>query len=157
MGLPPFQRLLDEHGADVHRYLAGTVGRHSADDCWQDTMLAALRTYPTLRSTANLRGWLFTIARHKAVDHVRRERHVSGGLDVETDVEVGLPAAELPDPALWDAVRSLPEKQRTAVLYRFVADMAYDGIGAAMGTSPAAARQSVKEAVRKLREVPWTR
>ena len=62
MKLPPFQMLLEEHGPDVHRYLAARVGPVDADDCWQETMLSALRAYPGLRHQSNLRGWMLRIA-----------------------------------------------------------------------------------------------
>ena len=47
--LPPFQALLDAHGRDVHRFLMRDVGPVDADDCYQETWLAALRAYPRLR------------------------------------------------------------------------------------------------------------
>jgi RNA polymerase sigma factor (sigma-70 family) len=50
-------------------------------------------------------------------------------------------------------VRSLPPKQRAAVVHRFVADLPYREIGRVMGTTEEAARRSVHEGVRKLREV----
>ena len=55
MALPPFQALLDAHGGEVHRFLVATVGRLDADDCYQETWLAALRAYPRLRDDRNLR------------------------------------------------------------------------------------------------------
>jgi RNA polymerase sigma factor (sigma-70 family) len=72
--LPPFQQLLDAYALDVHRFLLALVGPHEADDCYQETWLAALRAYPRLRDAANLRGWVLTIAHRKAIDHSRRRR-----------------------------------------------------------------------------------
>ncbi|MGH2856325.1 MAG: RNA polymerase sigma factor, partial [Solirubrobacteraceae bacterium] len=71
MSLPPFQSLLDAHGRDVHRFLVATIGASDADDCYQETWIAALRAYPRLRDASNLRGWLLTIAHRKAIDSVR--------------------------------------------------------------------------------------
>ena len=51
--------------------LRGAVGRGDAEDCFQETFLAALRAYPKLRDGGNLRGWLLTIAHRKAIDHHR--------------------------------------------------------------------------------------
>jgi DNA-directed RNA polymerase specialized sigma24 family protein len=48
-------------------------------------------------------------------------------------------------------VRALPDKQRTAVALRFVADAAYAEISAVMGTSEEAARRSVHEGLKRLR------
>src|SRR5258708_11842921 len=71
MSLPPFQTLVDDHKEDVYRLALSAVGPVDADDCFQETLLAALRAYPTLRHADNLRGWLLTIAHRKALDHHR--------------------------------------------------------------------------------------
>ncbi|HKO28987.1 MAG TPA: RNA polymerase sigma factor, partial [Solirubrobacteraceae bacterium] len=75
--LPPFQTLLDAHGRDIHRFLVASVGRIDADDCYQETWLAALRAYPKLRDASNLRSWIFTVAHRKVIDHVRARRRVA--------------------------------------------------------------------------------
>jgi RNA polymerase sigma factor (sigma-70 family) len=152
VSLPPFQRLLDAHGRDVHRFLIATVGRDSADDCYQDTWLSALRAYPKLRHNSNLRAWLLTIAHHKAMDHLRASRRQA------------IPMGELPDTrattfdheptahdGIWARVRELPPKQRTAVALRYVVDAPYEEISAAMQTSEAAARRNVHEGLKRLR------
>ena len=54
--MPPFQAFLDEHRDDVYRFLVASVGPQEADDCFQETFLAALRAYPRLRRDSNLRG-----------------------------------------------------------------------------------------------------
>jgi RNA polymerase sigma factor (sigma-70 family) len=73
--LPPFQALLDEHRVDVYRYCVATAGRSEADECFQETWIAALRAYPELRRADNLRAWLFRIAHNKAMDlHRSRAR-----------------------------------------------------------------------------------
>jgi DNA-directed RNA polymerase specialized sigma24 family protein len=74
MALPPFQTLLDSYGGDVHRLLTVAVGVHDADDCYQETWIAALRAYPRLQHDQNLRGWLLTIASRKAIDCVRARK-----------------------------------------------------------------------------------
>jgi DNA-directed RNA polymerase specialized sigma24 family protein len=149
--LPPFQRLVDEHGEDVFRFLVATAGVQDADDCWQETYLAAMRAYPGIRSGSNLRAWLFTIAHNKAMDtHRARSRHA---VPVGALPERGEEPAGPPVPELWHAVDGLPAKQREAVLRRYVADLPYADIGMAMGTSSDAARRNVFEGIRKLREV----
>ena len=61
------------------------------------------------------------------------------------------PAPEPADDGVWRTVRSLPAKQRDAVVHRFVLDLAYAEIGARMGTSEEAARQNVSAGLRRLR------
>src|SRR4051812_50195376 len=71
MALPPFQQTLDEHRDSLARFLAATAGPQDADDLLQETLIAAMRAYPRLREGSNVRAWLFTIARNKALDEHR--------------------------------------------------------------------------------------
>jgi RNA polymerase sigma factor (sigma-70 family) len=149
--LPPFQSLLDAHGRDVHRFLVASVGRIDADDCYQETWLAALRAYPKLRDASNLRSWIFTVAHRKVIDHARARRRIAVPVG---DVPEPAPANEAANPRdddLWARVRELPTKQRTALALRYVADAGYDEISNVMGTSEDAARRNVHEALKRLR------
>jgi RNA polymerase sigma factor (sigma-70 family) len=148
--LPPFQKLIDAHGRDVHRLLIALVGRVDADDCYQETWLAALRAYPRLREPANLRSWVLTIAHRKAIDLLRARRRVPVLVGDVPDDRAAL-TPEPADEALWVHVRALPDKQRTALALRFVADASYAEISAVMQTSEEAARRSVYEGLKRLR------
>ena len=110
--------------------------RQAADDCYQETWLSALRAYPPLTATENLRAWVLTIAHRKAIDHYRSGRRAPE-----------VPAAELPETAarstpapnawqrtpIWPAVALLPPKQRMAVALRYALDADYPTVAAAMG------------------------
>jgi RNA polymerase sigma factor (sigma-70 family) len=151
---PPFQRFLDEHRDAVWRFLAASVGRVDADDCFQETFLAALRAYPRLRPDSNLRAWVLTIAQRKALDaHRRRARGAVPVADVvtlERPVDVDGAVA---DDDLWVAVRALPPRQRAAVVLRHVADLPHRDIAAVVGCSEEAARRSLADGLKRLREV----
>lgn len=150
MELPPFQRFLDEHRADVYRFLVAAAGPSEAEDCFQETFLAALRAYPRLRDASNLRGWILTVAHRKAMDAHRARARRADPVDEVPD-RPATPATE-PDPALWAAVRELPPGQRGAILLRFVADLPYAQIGRTLGCAEDAARQRVREGLRTLKE-----
>lgn len=147
--LPPFQRFLEDHRDDVWRFLVASVGRTDADDCFQETFMAAMRAYPRLRPDSNLRAWVLTIAHRKALDTYRsRARHA---VPVEDVPEVAHHEPGLPDGALWEQVRALPPKQRGAVLLRYGADLSHKEIAIALDCSEEAARRSVHEGLKKLR------
>lgn len=152
--LPPFQRAIDEHRDLVHRFLLATAGPDEADDCFQETFVAALRAYPRLRADSNVRAWLLTIAQRKAIDaHRARSRRA---LPVAEPDRGGAEDPALSgvagQPELWARVRALPAKQRAAVVLRFVADLSHAEAAAVLGCSEAAARRSLHEALSKLRK-----
>jgi RNA polymerase sigma factor (sigma-70 family) len=152
-GLPPFQRFLDAHRDVVWRFLSSAVGREEAEDCFQETFIAALRAYPRLRADSNLRAWVLTIANRKALDaHRARARRALPVEDVEAvDVRATQSAAPA-DEALWEAVGELPARQRSAVVLRYVGDLPHREIAAAIGCSEEAARRSLHEGLSKLRK-----
>lgn len=150
MQLPPFETLVDAHARELHRFLLGCVGPTEAEDCLQETFMSALRAYPRLRNADNLRAWLYTIAQRKATDAVRR-RMRRPTRDLDGVEPLAPPAPDAPDDGLWRRVGALPAKQRSAVVQRFVLDLAYVDIGARMGISEEAARQNVSAGLRRLR------
>jgi RNA polymerase sigma factor (sigma-70 family) len=151
--LPPFQALLDAHGRDVHRFLIASVGPVDADDCYQETWLAALRAYPDLRDASNLRSWLLTIAHRKVIDHARsRARRAVPVPDPAADAVDGSEPAIALDDGVWRNVARLPDKQRTALALRYIADAPYAEIASVMETSEEAARRNVHEGLKRLRK-----
>jgi RNA polymerase sigma factor (sigma-70 family) len=149
--LPPFQTVLDDHAGAVMAILHGAVGRDGAEDCFQETFLAALRAYPKLEDASNLRGWLLTIAHRKAIDHHRaRGRNPVPVAEVaEVAIEDGIPDR---DEQLWAAVGALPPKQRAAVALRYGSDLPHGEIASALGCSPEAARRNLHEGLKRLRK-----
>ena len=93
---PPFQRFLDDQREPVYRFLVAAVGRDDADDCFQETFLAAMRAYPDLRADSNVRAWVLTIAQNKATDH-----HW-------TRARGPVPVAEVEPTATIDSIADLP-------------------------------------------------
>jgi len=155
VSLPPFQAFLDAHRDDVYGFLVAAAGPDQADDCFQETFVSALRAYPRLRRGSNLRAWILTIAHRKALDaHRSRARRPLPVADVPERAAASNPSSA-GDAELWEAVRELPPKQRAAVVHRYVNDLPYSQIGEVMGCSDEAARRSVHEGLKRLREV-WT-
>ena len=109
----------------------------------------------------NLRAWVLTIARRKAIDHHRsRSRGAKpvaepealidrrGGAMGSSEAALGMNSRHS---EIWAAVAELPPSQRAAVVLRFAVDLRYREVGQALGTSEEAARQNVHEALKKLR------
>jgi len=150
-GLPPFQELLDRHQGDVMGFLIASVGPHDAEDCFQETFLAALRAYPRLEDDGNLRGWLLTIAHRKAIDHHRARKRRATPVGEAPEV---VDPRQQPEPGgsgIWRQVAALPAKQRSAVALRFACDLPHREIAAALGVSEEAARRNLHEGIKRLR------
>lgn len=155
-----FDETLSRFGAEIYRYaLHLTRNRPDADDLYQETALKAYRAWDRLPCDANHRAWLYRIATNTFLSDKRKSSRLHS-LDAET--AEAIPAASRDDDGRLDAgnllsevehfIATLPPKQRVALVQRKYLEMAYSDIAAALGCSEEAARRSVHEALRKLRD-----
>ena len=158
MTLPPFQHLVDAHWRDVARLAHALAGPVDGDDVAQQAWIQALAAYPRLRSTSNLRGWLLTITSRCAMDvHRSRGRRAVPAPDIAAIGEVSGrslvtgPEKDRPDERLWSRVADLPDRQRHAVVLKYVVDLDHPTIAKALGTTPAMSRRLVSDALATLR------
>jgi len=149
--MQPFDDVVAEHGPVVMRVCRALLGPADADDAWSETFLAALRAYPDLGPGSNVRGWLVTIAHHKAIDVLRgaqrRPRPTDDLPEAAAADGIGAP----PDDDLRAALAALPPKQRGAVVYRYLADLSYAAVGDLIDSNEAAARRSAADGIATLR------
>jgi len=155
--LPPFQTLVDAHWRDVARLAHALTGPDDGDDVAQQAWTQAYTAYPSLCSATNLRGWLLTITHRCAMDaHRRRGRRAVPTEDEKIartgDRAVAGPEARLADEDLWGRVARLPERQREAVVLKYVGDLDHGAIAEVLGTTPTMSRRLVSDGLKTLRE-----
>jgi RNA polymerase sigma factor (sigma-70 family) len=148
-----FEVVVSDHGAAVLRVCRAVVGPDEADDAWSETFLSAMKAYPELPADANVEAWLVTIAHHKAIDVTRARARRA----IPTDDLPETPSApgaerddDLPD-ALADALTGLPDKQKRAVAYHYLAGLPYAEVAAVLGGSTDAARRAAADGIAALR------
>ena len=147
----PFEKVVHEHGRTVLRVCRVLLASHDADDAWSETFLSAMRAYPDLPETANVEAWLVTIAHRKAIDVLRSRKRQPVPVEelAEEPTRLGVPGA---DDGLWQEVRALPDKQRQAVAYHYVAGLPYAEIAQILGGTTDAARRAAADGIRNLRK-----
>lgn len=147
----------------VLRYLRAHAGQH-AEDIAADTWLDAARNLRTFTGDEDaLRGWLFTIARRRLLDHRRRERvRPSDPTNDERTLDRAQPSAEaaalsgsLGDDAARRILSVLPAEQAEIVLLRVVAGLDVTQVAEITGKRPGTVRVLQHRALRRLaREIP---
>lgn len=156
-----FDDTLARHGAEIYRYaLHLTRNRPDADDLYQDTALKAFRAWNRLPCDANHRAWLYRIATNTFLSEKRKTSRLRS-LDAD-DAAESIPATSRDEDGRLDAgdllcdveafIAALPPKQRVALVQRKYLEMGYPDIAVTLGSSEDAARRSVHEALRKLRD-----
>jgi RNA polymerase sigma-70 factor, ECF subfamily len=97
-----------------------TGSYETARDVVQETFARALRRRRTYRGEGSLEAWVWKIAVRTAREH-RREMP---GVRLNGSIEAALVEPER-DPALAEALRTLPVKRRLIVFLRYFADLSY--------------------------------
>jgi RNA polymerase sigma factor (sigma-70 family) len=160
-GKQPFEKLVSEHGPAVLRVCRAVLGPIDADDAWSETFLSALQAYPQLPADANVEAWLVTIAHRKAIDIIRRTTRAAVPVADVPAVAAGAnpETPESPDGRDLDLPRSLarlPERQRFAVTYHYLAGLPYAEVAAIIGGTAEAARRAASDGIANLRKAQGT-
>jgi RNA polymerase sigma factor (sigma-70 family) len=152
-----FAAIYRRYHQDLYRFCLAIVGSpQDAQDALQNTMVKVLRALPGEERKLELKPWLYRIAHNESIELLRRRK------GTETlDSELAGRGPELAEEAalrerlrhLISDLDELPERQRGALVMRELGGLDFDGIGAALGTSAAVARQTVYEARLGLREM----
>ena len=130
-----------------------------AEDVAQTVFVTLAQKAPKLPPNVLLEGWLFTTtrfccsnaqraaARRSAAEHKAATMRTESTISAASDHAISSETEGLLD----DAIATLPDRDRNAVLLRFFGGQSLREVGQAMGVSEDAARQRVFRAIDKLR------
>lgn len=145
--------------------MVGDIG--VAEDLAQDALVAALEKWPARGIPDNPGAWLMATARHRAIDHVRRDRlisekHAELGHELELRRDAATPDldAEIDDPVGDDLLRLvfvachpvLSPEARVALTLRLLGGLTTDEIARAFLVGVPTVQQRIVRAKRTLAE-----
>ncbi len=162
--LSAFNTLVERYQSLVYNVAARIIGdRTAADDVAQEAFISAHRGLPGFRG-GNVRAWLARIASNSAYDHIRaakRRREQSLDLAMES------PGFDPPSPAespeqqaersqlaaeIQQAILSLPDDQRTALVLVDVQGLIYDETAESTGASIGTVKSRINRGRRRVRD-----
>ncbi len=160
-----FEELVERYQNRLVGILFHLVGsKDEAEDLCQEVFLRIYKARKGYRARAKFATWLFTIANNLALNYLRRKgRHASVPLSVGSGSQAispigreGTPSAQMRKAELSDVVRdalaTLNEDQKIAVLLNKFEDMSYAEIAEVMNRSPEAIKSLLARARNQLRE-----
>ena len=163
-----FLELVAEIRPELHRYAARMVGSITdGEDVVQDTLARAYYALPEMETMPPLRPWLFRIAHHRALDHLKRydvrmreplETVEHETADATTDPDDAL-AREQATRAAVSRFVDLPPAQRSTVILKDVLGHSLEEIGALLDLTLPAVKAALHRGRARLRElwpVPFT-
>lgn len=150
-----FAEIVERYQSRMRTYLRSMLSdAHAAEDALQDVWLDVFRGVGKLRDTAAFGGWVYRVARDRAYRVLRRKRVAIASIemvDVPDAGEVELDADERE--MVKTSMDRLPHEQREVLLLRFVEQMSYEEIAAAVGCGLGTVRSRLHYAKRALRDL----
>jgi RNA polymerase sigma-70 factor (ECF subfamily) len=156
-----FLELVAEIRPELHRYSARMVGSIAdGEDVVQDALARAYYALPEMETMPPLRPWLFRIAHHRALDHLKRydvrmrepldtaEQHAD---DVAPDPDEALAREQATRAAITHFV-DLPPAQRSAVILKDVLGHSLEEIAAMLDLTLPAVKAALHRGRARLRE-----
>lgn len=132
-----------------------------AEDCLQEALLAAMRSWPETGLPAAPAAWLLTAARRKAIDRLRRDASFAAKQgeiaylrDLEAQFEAEIDIGAIPDKRLEMIFTcchpALEEKSRIALTLRILGGLSTEEIARAFLDKPDAMQQRLTRAKKKI-------
>ena len=149
-----FEEIVRRYRRPLVAFAGAIVPRDAAEDVVQEALTKAHGALKRGDAEINLRPWLYTIVRNRALNALRDEPmhdHLDENFDgVPQPPEVAARREELA--ALIAAVRALPAPQREAIVGRELEGRSHEEIAASLGTTPGAVRGLIYRARTALRD-----
>ncbi len=153
-----FEALYARYRGPLYRYILRQAGDDAtANDLYQGSWEKIIRARKSYRPQAPFRAWMYRIAHNHVVDHFRRSRPQS-----ELEPERMESAGDGPDELLSqedrqqrvrEAVDSLPDKQRDAILLKLDAGLDLQSIADVTGVNRETAKSRLRYAVARLKHL----
>ncbi len=159
--LAAFEQLVDKYKQPIINLLSRTLGDATeAEDLAQNVFVQVFKSAQRYQVTAKFSTWLYTIARNLCLNELRRRaRHPADSLDADAPEYEDQPRRQFedvkncppPDALLQNELRAkidealatLPENQRTAILLCREEDMSYEDIARVLDTSLSATKSLI--------------
>jgi RNA polymerase sigma-70 factor (ECF subfamily) len=142
-----FAELYRRFNRAVHGVVLARVRYLDAADVVQDVFAAALERLPQLGEPAAFPGWIMSIARNRAIDHVRGQKPTDELSEMPVEASRAAEVAQV-----LTALRALPDAYQETMILRLVEGMTGPEIAEQTGLSPGSVRVNLHRGMKLLRE-----
>ncbi len=160
----PFESLMRKYYKRIYNFIYRFVGhRQLAEDLTQDVFIRVYKSADSYHPKAKFQTWIYTIAKNLSLNELRKKSSRNSiSLEQEIPTSRGAVLPQVEDPrakSLWEsmaqeekqsvvreAIQSLPENQRMAVILRRYEDLSYEQIAQTLQCSVPAVKSLLNRA-----------
>lgn len=160
-----FEELMQSHESRIYAIALRMMGnREDAQDCAQEAMVRIYRAMGSFKGQSALATWIYRITMNTCLDELRR-RKARKVTSLDSLVDNGwspTDAGDTPEEhglrvekqnALNQAIQSLPDDMRAAIILRDVKGYSYDEIASILDANVGTIKSRISRGREKLREI----
>ena len=159
-----FEKLMRMHEGKMYAVaLRMCASREDAQDSMQEDMIRAYRAIENFRFQSSFSTWIYRITMNTCLDELRRRKvRQATSLDALLDAGWAPSGGESPEGhameqdrkrALEQAIRTLPEDMRAAIVLRDIQGYSYDEIADILSVNVGTIKSRISRGREKLREI----
>ena len=160
-----FEELMQSHESRIYAIALRMMGnREDAQDCAQEAMVRIYRAMGSFKGQSALATWIYRITMNTCLDELRR-RKARKVTSLDSLVDNGWSPTDTGDTpeehglrvekqnALNQAIQSLPDDMRAAIILRDVKGYSYDEIASILDANVGTIKSLISRGREKLREI----
>lgn len=160
-----FEELMQSHESRIYAIALRMMGnREDAQDCAQEAMVRIYRAMGSFKGQSALATWIYRITMNTCLDELRR-RKARKVTSLDSLVDNGWSPTDTGDTpeehglcvekqnALNQAIQSLPDDMRAAIILRDVKGYSYDEIASILDANVGTIKSRISRGREKLREI----
>jgi RNA polymerase sigma-70 factor (ECF subfamily) len=150
-----FGVLYDQFAPRIYRYLLSRLGSvEDARDITSQTFLTAFETFPNYQHKGYFSAWLFSIARNKYVDHIRKSNHSSAVPEDNRQDFLPDPLSEVIETErivqLRQKISALSGEEQELLRLRYVAELGFAELAVLLKKNEDAVKKSLYRLLARL-------
>ena len=150
-----FGQLYNRYATSIYRYLLSLLGNvEEAKDVTSQTFLTAFEAFPRYQHHGYFSAWLFSIARSKYVDYLRKARNRPELLDEGDQVNREDPLQRVVETErvgeLKKCIQALPDEEQELLRLRYVAGLSFAEVASLLKKKEDAVKKSVYRLLARL-------
>lgn len=156
-----FRVLVERYQERLYWHIRRFVLHHEdANDVIQNTFIKAWKGIGNFRADSKLYTWLYRIATNESINYLNKRKQLRTE-DADDETAASRASGLQADPyfdgdeaerKLYEALETLPEKQRAVFQLRYFEELKYEEISEITGTTPGGLKASYHHAVKKIEQ-----
>ena len=152
-----FNILYEEYFNKIYRYVYNRTGNNNdAEDITSQVFLAILEQLPKYKNNGHLAAWIFTIARHKIIDHYRKKKRFikldENNFTISDEKMIRTIIRKEHMEALYKVLDNLSESEKELIRLRILGELKFADIAKVLKRSESSVKKAYYRLIQRIND-----